>query len=266
MTLRRKLIFAGAAAGLILVLVFVVRALGTDPDPLRSRRVLTLFMIVAALAAAFAPLCGADRAAPRCRLGALRAVGEPLGWTLAVFLPGTLILALFFDRGGLVPWLLALVVALGAGLASAGLILALARPGNRPRLGVCVALALLLLFEFQPLYTYSLIKTFNGRPRAQSVLLAAGVRTSWMGTAYAMKDNLFGYDLTSPTLYPPHWPGTDYPVSRPGPGRHFFEYLTAFALLATIGLVRAGPVAIEPKEGTGEGAEDPPDDKGTPNE
>jgi hypothetical protein len=264
--LRRKLIFAGTAAGLLLVLILVVRALGSDAEPLRSRRVLTLFAMLAALAAAFAPLFGADRAAPLCRPGALRSVGEPLGWTLAVFVPGPLILALVFDRGGILPWLLAMLIAIGAGLASAGLILALARPANRPRLGVCISLALLLLFEFQPLYTYSLIKSFNGSPRAQSVLLAAGVRTSWMGAAYAMKTDLWGYDLTSRTLYPINWVGTDYPVSRPGPGRHFLEYLIAFVLFGSLGLVRAGPVAIEPKEGTGQGAEDPSDDKGISNE
>ncbi len=266
MKLRRKLIFAGIAAGLLLILILVVRALGSDAEPLRSRRVLTLFAMLAALAAALAPLFGADRAAPLCRPGALRSVGEPLGWTLAVFVPGPLILALLFDRGGIVPWLLAMIVALGAGLASAGLILALARPANRPRMGVCIALALLLLFEFQPLYTYSLIKSFNGRPGAQNVLIATGVRTSWMGAAYAMKDNLFAYDLTSRTLYPTNWLGTDYPVSRPGPGRHFLEYLIAFVLLGSLGLVRAGPVAIESKEETGGGAEDPPDDKGTSDE
>jgi hypothetical protein len=243
LSLRRKLFVAAGAEVLVIVAVFVVHALGSDPNPLRARRVLTLFMMTQALVAAFAPLFGAELAARGSYRQAALAVLEPLGWAMAVCLSAPLLLGLFCDRGGLLLWLKALPVVAGAGLASAGLTLMLSRLTRRPMLAVCLAAALILLFEFQPLYTFSAIKSFydSGSPRAQRLLIETGVRTSWMGVAHAMKNSLWQYDLNRPTLYPKKWIGSDYGVLRPGPLCHFLEYLVVAALLAGLATLRGKP-------------------------
>jgi len=266
-TLRRKLVIAAGIEILVMVAVFVLYAMGQDVSPIRARRALMFVMMAQALVVAFAPLFGARAAAERSYRGALGAVLEPPAWVVAVCLSGPLLLALFFDRGGLALWFLALVVIAGAGLCSAGLTLALARLTRKPTLAVCLAAALLLLFEFQPLYTLRAIKKLSSRGTAQRFLIEAGVRPSWMGVAHAMKSITWRYDLTSPTLYPPNWVGSDYPLDRPGPFRHFLEYLILGAFLAGLGALRSGreeskedePASDKTSEGTDQST-DPTDD------
>jgi hypothetical protein len=238
---RRKILFAAIAEVLVIVAAFVVFALGSDADLLRARRVLTFFLIVQALACAFAPLWTAERAARGTYWKALRAALEPVGWTLAVMLSGPLLLALFYDRGALLAWLLAELVCAGAGLASAGLLLALARLTRRPLLAAGLAAALLLLFELQPAYTLRVIRSARGHPGVQRLLINLGLRPSWMGVAHALKrarPGVWHYDLGSTTLYPPHWIGTDYAASPPEPWDHFMEHLVAAVILAGLAALR----------------------------
>jgi hypothetical protein len=76
-----------------------------------------------------------------------------------------------------------------------------------------------------------------------------------MGAAHAMKNTLWQYDLTSPTLYPPNWIGSDYGADRPGPLRHFLEYLALGAFLAGLGTLRGS--AERRQEHRTTGCEDP---------
>jgi hypothetical protein len=249
---RRKLLFAAGAEVLIIILVFVVYSLGEDLAPLRARRTLTLLMMLQAMLAAFAPLFAAEAVAgagKSWRAGLSAATGA-LGWLMAVCFSGPLLLVLFFDRGGFTLWLAALLIIFGAGLASAGLVLALGRLSRKPMLTVCLSAVLLLAFELQPLYTLKLIRGSRSAPAAQRLLLATGVRTSWMGVAHAMKGPPWQYDISSPTLYPPNWTGSDYLLNRPGPLRHFLEYLAIAAILAGLGVLRRNkPEAPKETEG-----------------
>ncbi len=247
MTFRRKLLLAAGAEILVMIAVFVLYAMGEDITHIRARRALTFFMMLQAMVAVFVPLFAARDAIKGDFRAALRAVLEPVAWVFTICLSGPLLLALFFDRGGLGLWLLALVVIAGASLASAGLILALARLTRKPTLAVCLAATLLLLFEFQPLYTLRAIKELRGN-RSQRLLIEAGVRTSWMGVAYAMRSDLWRYDVTSPTLYPPNWIGSDYGVNRPNPFRHFLEYLVLGTFLAGLGAIRGNREESEEDE------------------
>jgi hypothetical protein len=244
MSLRRRLLVATAAALAALALALAAWAASGDSRAIAARRALTFFMLAESMAAALAPLFGAAGAARRTLRGALRAVLEPLGWTLAAASCAPLLLVLLFDRGAFAGWLLAVATCAAAGAASAGLVLALARLTRRATLTAVLAAALVMAFALQPLYTMPAIRALGGRPTAQRALIALGVRAPWMAAAYALKRSApvgWDYDpLVAPSLYPPTWVGTDYPVAVPGPAQYLAEYLFLGLLLGAAGALRGG--------------------------
>jgi hypothetical protein len=258
----RKLFVAAGFELAAIALVFAVWAFSEGGARIRARMVLTWFMLAVSMVAVFAPLWAATDCVGRGYRRSLAVVLEPPGWTLAVTLSGPLLLALFFDRGALAAWLLAVVTCAAAALASAALVLALARLTRRPLASVGLAAVLLLAFSLQPLYTKKLIRAARGRPGVQRLLIDAGVRAPWMAAAYAMKrarrtDPPWSYDpITSNSLYN-RWVGTDLVVIIPGPGRYILEYLGFALILAALAGLREAPVPA--KEDPDVAADGPPD-------
>jgi hypothetical protein len=244
-TVRKKLLAWAIACPAVLGLILLAWAAGGGgggESAVRARQALTAAAMLEAVAAAFAPLLAAGRAGRGSWSRALPAAAAPALWVLAAAAPAGLAAALLVDRGAAASWLMAQLPALGAGLASAGLVLALCRLTRMPELAVAAAGLLLLGFETQPGWTLPVIRAARGRPAAQHLVIDLGVRTSWMGAANAMstaEPAVWRYDLTSPSLYPPNWVGSDYPAGRPSPPRHMAEYLLFAALLAGLAALRS---------------------------
>ena len=248
----RKLLIGAAVELAVIAAVFIVYALLDGSSPQRARRVLTFALIVESMVAALAPAFGAERAARGPLPRALAAVLEPVGWVLAVFASGPLLLAVFFDRGALGAWLLAVLLSAAAGLASAGLVLALVRLTRKPLPSASLALALVLVFSLQPFYTLAAIKAAG--PRTRRALINLGVRPPWMAASYALArlpaaDEWKYVPVTSPGFYN-LWVGTDYRVTVPGTGRYLLEYLIFAAALMGLAALRPGaPGGASPAKG-----------------
>jgi hypothetical protein len=252
-TQRRLLVLlaasAAVAAGLFL-LVAVLRGEGA----VRARQVLTFAVIAEALAAVFAPLFAAEqaRAAPYRR--AALAAAAPAAWVFLAAAPGELFLALGLDRGALGGLVVAKLVALAAGLAAAGLVLALVRLGRKPLAAVAAAGALALLVALQPFYTRPAVSALRDRPAARDALIAAALRAPELAVAYAF----VGAAEPAGWAYVPHtsaglynrWVGTDYPFRVPSPWRYLAEYLAAAVALGALAAL-GRPAAPEPAPGSG---------------
>ena len=238
----RKLFLAAGVELAIIALALVMFAMIEGPSAARARRAVTFLVMAEAMAAAFAPLYAAERAARGPFRRALLSVLEPVGWVLAVSTSGEFLLAVIWDRGALAAWGLSKLAAAGAGLAGAGLVLALARLTRRPFLSVAAAGTLMLAFQAQPLYTLTAIEKAES-PRTSALLIDLGVRSPWMAAAYAMnRAGPIGWryaPVVSPGLYD-RWVGTDRPVAVPGPGRYLLEYLMVAAGLAALAALRRG--------------------------
>ncbi len=231
---------AAAAAGLLLILT---AATGGDAT-VRARKVLTFAVIAEALAACLAPLFAAGSAARGGFWRAALAVAAPVGWVFVAPLPGELVLATGLDRGALGGVLLAKLAAAGAGLASAGLTLALTRLTRRPRAAAGLAATLILAFLLLPLYSLTAIKALSaeGRPAARDRLISMGLRSPPLAAAYTLvgASRPVGWEYvphSSPWFYE-HWVGTDYPMAVPSAWRYLSGYLLAAALLGAAGAIR----------------------------
>ncbi len=245
---RRKLFIAAGVELAVIAVTFIMFATLKGGSAIRARKTLVFLVMAAATVASFAPLFAAERAARGGYWGGLLRVLEPAGWVLGVSLAGPLLLALFYDRGALAAWLLAVLVAAGAGLAGAGLVLALARLTRRPLLATALGGLLLLIFTLQPLYTKAAIDGVGDRPHARGLLIASGFRPPWMAAAYTMnraKPVRWEYvPHRSPSLYN-RWVGMDYGFSIPGPSRYLLEYLAVAAGLAALAALRRGRTQSE---------------------
>jgi len=232
---------AGAAA-----LLVILTALAGGDSAVRARKVLTFAVVAEALAAVLAPLFAAGPAARGRFWAAAGAVAMPVAWVFLGSAPGELVLALGLDRGALGALLLAKLVAASAGLAAAGLVLALARLTGRPPAAAALAGFLLLAFVLLPMYSLTAIRALSadGRTAARDRLISAGLRSPPLAAAYTLAGSArpagWGYQPhTSPWFYH-HWVGTDYPLAPPSPGEHLAGYLLAAVLLAGAGALRRG--------------------------
>lgn len=261
---RRRLMVLSAAAAAAAGLLFLLTALAAGDAPVRARKALTFAVIAEALAAALAPLFAAERVSGPGWLRAAAAAALPVGWVFCAALPGEGLLALGLDRGALGAVLLAKLVAAAAGLASAGLVLALARLARRPALAAALAAALVLAVALGPFFTLTAIRNLSHRPAARDRLIAAGLRSPPLAAAYALAGAArpvgWGYvPHTSPWFYD-HWVGTDYALAVPSPRRYLGEYLMVALVLGAVAALRrspAGSVAAEPAPGAAPGNSKP---------
>jgi hypothetical protein len=237
----RKLFWAAGAELLLIVLVLLAWKLAPGQNTEATRRVVLLFGMLLSVATIFAPLFAVRGISQGPLLKALLRGSEPVFWTLAAFLSGPLLLAIFCDTGSVMPWLKVFLLAASGGLASSTLLIAAVRLSGNPRISTIAHLLLLGLFCLQPFYVRPAISAARTSPRLQRTMLALGMRTPWVAAANTMAAALpdgWRYQvLTTPSLYN-RWIGTDFSVSTPTFWRYLVENLAAALLLAALGALR----------------------------